>query len=136
MADGKWPMAAMLLCAASATAVVAAMGCGHRAEEAQLDRFFSASRLRDKTALNSLGTVTFEPLDQGIVRRFTIVKVAPVEENGGVSSKNVTLQAAVETPGGDVASKTLFVTMQRSASAPWMITGVTVSSADPSRSPR
>ena len=110
--------------------------CGHPAERALVDQFFSASRLRDRTAAQSIATVFFDPKDQGLVREFTITNVTPEEESGGVVSKNVTIRASVESLEGVKAEKTIFVTMQRRADAAWMITGVTVAAADPSRPPR
>jgi hypothetical protein len=80
--------------------------------------------------------VFFDPKDQGIVRHFTIRTVTPEEESGGVVSKNVTIDAAVESLAGEKADKTIFVTMQRRPKAAWLITGVTVAAADPSRSHR
>ena len=113
----------------------AAVACGHPAERALVDQFFSASRLRDKTAAQSVSTVFFDPRDQGLVRDFTIKSVTPEEESGGVASKNVTLTATVESLDGVKSQKTIFVTMQRRQGAAWVITGVTVA-ADPSRPPR
>jgi len=74
--------------------------CGHRAENALVERFFSASRLGDKTAAQSVSTVFFDPADQGLVRQFTITGVTPEEVSAGVAAKNVTLSAAVEAPDG------------------------------------
>jgi hypothetical protein len=116
-------------------AVAGLTACGHSAEKALLDRFFSTSRLRDRTASQSIATVFFDPKDQGLVRQFTIRNVAPEEESGGVVSKNVTISASVESLAGVKADKTIFVTMQRRPAAGWMITGVTVSAAGPSRPP-
>jgi hypothetical protein len=109
--------------------------CGHPAEKALVDQFFSASRLRDRTAAQSVSTVFFDPKDQGLVRQFTIKGVTPEEENGGVASKNVTLNASVESLEGVQSQKIIFVTMQRRPGAAWMITGVTVA-GDPGRPPR
>jgi hypothetical protein len=106
--------------------------CGHPAEKALVDQFFSVSRLRDRTAAQSVATVFFDPKDQGLVRHFTIRSVTPEEESSGVASKNVTIDASVESLAGEQADKTIFVTMQRRPNAAWMITGVTVVAADPS----
>jgi hypothetical protein len=114
-------------------AITALAACGHAAEKALLDRFFSVSRLRDRTAAQSISTVFFDPKDQGLVREFTITNVTPEEESGGVVSKNVTIGASVESLAGVRAEKTIFVTMQRRPNAAWIITGVTVAAADPSR---
>lgn len=114
-----------------------ALACGHPAEESLLSRFFNASRLRDRTALQTLSTVTFEPDVHGIVTRFEIVNVTPEEVSGTVASKSVTVSAPVQLPDGTTATRTLFVTMQRREENPWLITGVTVSAGPaPSRPPR
>jgi hypothetical protein len=126
----------------AAIALVTSLACGHRAEKALVDQFFAASRLGDKTAAQSVSTVFFDPKEQGLVRQFTIKGVTPEEVSGGVASKNVTLNASVETPDGAQAQKTIFVTMQRKPGAAWMITGVMVAvpapppSRDPSAPPR
>jgi hypothetical protein len=117
-------------------AVALFAACGHPAERALVDQFFAASRLRDRTAAQSIATVFLDPKDAGLVRQFTISSVTPEEESGGVVSKNVTIRASVESLEGVKAEKTIFVTMQRRADAAWMITGVTVAAADPSRPPR
>jgi len=127
---------------AAAALVVAAAACGHRREQALIDRFFSASRLGDKTAAQTMSTVVFDPADQGLVRDFTIDSVSAEEESGGVASKGVRLSATVESQDGLKAKKTIFVTMQRRPGAEWMITGVMVAvpapppSRDPSAPPR
>ena len=118
-------------------ALVTLAACGHPAERALVDQFFSVSRVRDRTAAQSIATVFFDPKDQGIVREFTIRNVTPEEESGGgVVSKNVTIRASVESLDGVRAEKTIFVTMQRRPNAPWLITGVTVAAEDLSRPPR
>ena len=128
--------------AAAATLAFAAVTCGHPKEQALVDQFFSASRLGDKTAAQTVSTVFFDPRDQGLVRDFTIDNVGAEEESGGVATKSVRLSASVESPEGVTAKKTIFVTMQRRAGAAWMITGVMVAvpapppSRDPSAPPR
>ena len=113
--------------------MTAVAACGHPAEKALLDQFFSASRLRDRTATQSIATVFFDPKEQGLVRRFTIRNVAPDEQSGGVASKSVTIDASIESLAGLKAEKTVFVTMQRRQNTDWVITGVTVAAAGPSR---
>jgi hypothetical protein len=112
------------------------VACGHASEKALVDQFFSSSRLRDRTAVQSIATVFFDPKDQGLVRQFAIVNVTPEEQSGGLTSKNVTIRASVESLAGMMSDKTIFITMQRRPDADWMITGVTVASAAPSRPPR
>ena len=109
--------------------------CGHPAERALVDQFFSASRVRDRTAAQAVATVFFDPKDQGLVRQFAITNVTPEEESAGVVSKNVTIRASVESLDGAKSDKTIFVTMQRRPNAAWVITGITVAAVDPSRPP-
>ena len=129
------------LLGALAGLALAAAACGHPREQALVDQF-SASRLRDKTAAQTVSTVFFDPKDQGLVRDFTIKSVGAEEESGGVATKSVTLSASVESPEGVTAKKTIYVTMQRRPGAAWMITGVMVAvpalppSRDPSAPPR
>lgn len=112
------------------------VACGHASEKALIERFFATSRLRDRTAVQSVATVFFDPKDQGLVRQFVITNVAPEEQSRGIVSKNVTVRASVESLAGVTSDKTIFVTMQRRPDAGWMITGVTVAATAPSRPPR
>jgi hypothetical protein len=128
--------------AAAAVLGLTAAACGHPREQALVDQFFTASRLRDKTAAQTVSTVFFDPKDQGLVRDFTIDSVGAEEESGGVATKSVTLSASIESPEGLTSKKTIYVTMQRRQGAAWMITGVMVAvpapppSRDPSAPPR
>ena len=115
---------------------LSAAACGHRQETALLDQFFSASRLRDRTAAQSVATVFFDPADQGLVRQFTVRTVTPEERHGDVTTKSVTVGATVESPDGRRAEQTIFVTMERRRNAGWMITGMAVSAPGPARPPR
>lgn len=109
---------------------LAAVSCTGRTEQPLISRFFSASRLRDKTALKDIATVVFEPADQGMVTDFVITAVSPEEHDGNTVSKRVTLSAPVSNMAGTVVQKTLVVVMQRAADH-WMITGVVASPASP-----
>jgi hypothetical protein len=80
--------------------------CG-RQERSVVDEFFAQSRLRDKTALQKVATVTFEPRVQGIVEQFEITKVTP-EEN---QTKTVTVSAQVKLPNGTVTHEVIVLTM-------------------------
>jgi hypothetical protein len=127
---------------AAAVLALSVAACGHPREQALVDQFFTASRLRDKTAAQTVSTVFFDPKDQGLVRDFTIDSVGAEEETGGVATKSVRLSASVESPEGLTSKKTIYVTMQRRQGAAWMITGVMVAvpapppSRDPSAPPR
>ena len=102
----------------------------HGAEQVLLDRFFNASRLRDRTALQKISTVTLEPLEQGAVTTFTITNVVDLEgPNGLVQSKQVSVSAPVRLPDGRTAEKTLNFVLQRGdrqTTGPWMVTGFVV----------
>jgi hypothetical protein len=117
--------------ALAVAAMVLPAACAGRMEHALLERFFELSRLRDKTALAPIATVVFEPLEQGIVDQFSIVRVAPEERSGSpqaeIAAKEVTVDADVRGPDGTTVKKRLIVTMQRLMSADtgaWKITGV------------
>lgn len=96
-------------------------------EQSLLEQFFGASRLRDTTALQGVSTITFEPLQQGIVRTFAITGVTPERVDGQTAAKDVTVVAPVILPDGQTVRKTLVVTMQRNNggdSRRWIVTGV------------
>ena len=86
--------------------------CG-QSERPILERFFGASRLRDTTALQTVATVIFEPLQQGIVRTFEITSVSPERSEGQAIAKDVTVAAPVILPDGQTVQKTLVVTLSR-----------------------
>jgi hypothetical protein len=107
---------------------VIASGAGCAApEQSLLEQFFGASRLRDTTALQGVSTITFEPLQQGIVRTFQITGVTPEHVDGETVAKDVTVDAPVILPDGETVRKTLVVTLRRNSSGDsyrWMVTGV------------
>jgi hypothetical protein len=114
--------AALIVCA------LVAAGCAPR-EELLLSQFFGASRLRDRTALQGVSTVTFEPRQQGIVRTFRITGTTPERLDGGEAAKEVTVVAPVVLPDGRTVRESLVVTMRRAgpgehAAYGWIITGV------------
>jgi hypothetical protein len=84
-----------------------ALGCGPAAESALLSQFFSASRLRDLTALAKVSTVVFEPASDGIVTEF---EIQMVRQRAG--SKEVWLTAPVRLPDGRTVTKDFAVTIQ------------------------
>ena len=101
-------------------------GCAP-AEQSLLEQFFGASRLRDTTALQGVSTITFEPLQQGIVRTFEITAVTPERLDGQMTAKDITVVAPVILPDGQTVRKTLVVTMERDNggdSHRWIVTGV------------
>ena len=108
-----------LLRAVSLSAAGALLACTLYPEEAILDRFFRASRLRDRTALGELATVILEPLEQGIITTFEIRGVA----RDGSERKTVTLDAPVKLRDGQIVQKTLRVTLER-RDGRWMVTAV------------
>ena len=109
--------------AAVTAAAVVLVACA-RPEQTLLERFFGASRLRDTTALQAVSTVTFEPLQQGIVRAFHIIGVTPEQLEGQTVRKDVTIDAPVILPDGQTVQKTLVVTLQHArGDHAWMVTG-------------
>ena len=105
---------------------VTAGGCA-APEQSLLEQFFGASRLRDTTALQGVSTITFEPLQQGIVRTFEITAVTPERLDGQMTAKDITVVAPVILPDGQTVRKTLVVTMERDNggdSRRWIVTGV------------
>jgi hypothetical protein len=110
-----------------------AAGCAPRAEEPILGQFFSASRLRDRTALQKLATVSFDPAVQGIVTSFEITSVA-VRRSGGRTLKDVAISAPVKLFSGQVVQKNLVVTIE-SEDGGWIVTAITDAPAVPSTPP-
>jgi hypothetical protein len=105
---------------------LAAASCA-AAERPLLEQFFGASRLRDLTALQSIATVVFEPRERGIVRTFEIRAVSPERQEGQRVTKEVTIEAPVVLPDGQIVRQTLVVILQRPAGDGrdgWLVTGV------------
>jgi hypothetical protein len=97
-----------------ALTAVTLVGCSSAAEQTILNEFFAASRLRDKTALRNVATVSFEPDVQGIITGFAIMKVTAAPTSGdGVRSEEVSISAPVKLPGGQTLQKNFVITMQR-----------------------
>ena len=115
-------LSAILLAAATLAS------CSGAQEHALLGEFFSASRLRDNTALARLATVRFEPTTQGIITKFDIVGVtAERRETGSATvSKDVSISAPVKLPSGATVRKRLVVTMQREAGSKsgWIVSAI------------
>jgi len=119
---------------------VAFTSCSSPGEEPLLSQFFAASRLRDRTALQEIASVSFEPNVQGIITRFEVTHVVLVVEAGGESeSKDVSISAAVRLPDGQTVQKIFVVTMSRRRTAGdtnhwggWMITAIKDASGSPS----
>ena len=62
---------------AASLTVLAGMACSAGPEKPILNQFFTASRLRDNTSLQSFATVAFDPRTQGSVSGFEITSVSP-----------------------------------------------------------
>ena len=113
-------------------------GCSGAQEHALLGEFFSASRLRDNTALARLATVRFEPTTQGIITKFDIVEVTAErrERGSAIVSKDVSISAPVKLPSGETVRKRLVVTIRRDASTgDWVVSAIRdAAAASPPRS--
>ncbi len=102
---------------------VAAAGCArYGAERAVLEQFFSASRLRDRTALQQIATTIFEPREQGTVSDFTILSVTdPETSRTGTVSEQVTVSAPVRLPDAGTVRRTIVLLLQKRDR--WMVAG-------------
>jgi len=96
-----------------------ALGCSVPQERSILDRFFSASRLRDKTALSNFATVVFEPLEQGMITDFEVLRVTAERDD----LKEVTISAPVKLPNGHVEERTLDVRLEL-RNGRWIVTHI------------
>jgi hypothetical protein len=125
---------------AASLLALAITSCSSPGEEPLLSQFFAASRLRDRTALQDLASVSFEPNVQGVITNFDVTHVAPGAAAGGErESKDVSISAPVRLPDGQTVQKRFVVTMTRSRMAGntnhwggWMITAIKDASASPS----
>jgi len=99
-------------------------------ERPLIDQFFAASRLRDRTALEKIATVIYEPRERGIVTTFDVLAV-DTRRDGGRERKSVTIAAPVTLPDGRRVPKTLAVTLDRDASGRWIVTAVNDSLSRP-----
>ena len=106
---------------AVALAIFAA-GCSGGPEQALLDQFFQASRLRDLTALERVSTVIFEPRQDGTVVSYTIISI----RRTGDDSEEVLVNALVRLPSGSEQQRPLVVTLKRTKDQ-WMVAAVHVS---------
>jgi hypothetical protein len=104
-----------------------AVACANGYERALLTQFFAASRLLDRTALQNMATVVFDPRTDGTVLRFDIDRITPEDRH----QKTATVSARLRLPGGDIVQKQLVVTMRRTdpavdkgATSRWMIIAV------------
>jgi hypothetical protein len=120
---------------AIALTAVTLAACSTAAEQTVLGEFFAASRLRDKTALQTISTVPFEPNVQGIITGFAITKVTPTSGDG-VGSEDVSISAPVKLPDGRTLRKDFVITMQRAprdgGGRPWVIVSIRDVQAAPS----
>ena len=105
-------------------------GCSATPEQPLLQQFFTASRLRDRTALAGFAEIAFEPATDGIVTTFTITSVSE-EEGARPARKHVSISAPVKLPNGQTAQTNYVVTIQRTLSKAdteingrWIITGI------------
>ena len=99
----------------AALGVILLSACSGARERALLDKFFTASRLRDLTAVRTVSSVVFEPREQGTVLDFEIKSV----EKLSAGSRIVRVDADVRRPDGQTERETLLVTISGE-----MITGV------------
>ena len=95
-----------------------------------LEQFFGASRMRDRTALQKISTVIFEPRERGIVTTFDVLKV-DARHDGSRERKDVTIAAPVVLPDGSTKRTTLAITMIRDDTGRWIVTAVSDSLSRP-----
>ena len=114
----RWPRRQTRLRSSLAAAGLLA-ACGVLSlDEQVLLRFFEASRVYDRAALEKVATVAFNPMTDGIVDAFTVAGVEASPDR-----RVVTVDAQVRRRSGTTAER-LSVTMERRAGR-WLITGIT-----------
>jgi hypothetical protein len=119
---------------------MAVAACSFRDEEPVLSGFFSASRLRDRTALQKVARTAFDPATDGIITSFSITGVQTIPA-GGRAIEEVSISAPVKVPSGETLQKNLVVTLERDVSGSgagprWIVTAIRDAAAGPSPPPR
>lgn len=114
---------------AAALVAAALAGCTGASEHPVIDGFFAASRLHDKTALSAIATVALDPLTDGTVTDFSILKIDAEPGTKPPSSETVTVDARVHVPSGQIVRKKIVLTLRRGSAGSWIVTGVVVASA-------
>ena len=124
---------------ALAVALTAGAACA-RAEEPILGAFFNASRLRDRTALQRLATVSFDPATQGIITSFSITGVVP-RQAGGPEAKEGLIADVADIY--EIREEQLVVTLEHDVSGAvsgvagrWIVTAIRDAAGTPSSPPR
>jgi hypothetical protein len=101
---------------------IVASGCTRfGSEQLLLEQFFALSRVRDRTALQRISTVVFEPLVDGMVTGFTIAGVE-LEPDG--RSKRAAVDAVVRPPEGATVTRRIVLVLERRDR--WIVTGFAV----------
>jgi len=100
--------------------VVFAAACRGAAEQPIVDRFFSASRLHDRTALGTVATVELNPVTDGTVTDFSILHI-----DRETANETVTVDATMHLPNGSVGKRKIVLTLKRDAGK-LIVTGVTI----------
>ncbi len=91
-----------------------------------LDKFFTASRLHDRTALSDVATVELDPVHDGAVTDFTILHI-----DRETASETVTVDATMHLPSGLFARKQLVLTLKKQHDGKLLVTGVMLGRAAP-----
>jgi len=104
--------------------------CSTSAERPLLESFFSAARLRDRTALADVATTAFEPRERGTVLSFDVAAVRRIGPDG----KDVTVSARLRLPDGETTDRALVVSEQL-IGGKWMVTAVKDAPAPASPAP-
>ena len=121
---------------AGVLAALCLTACGVPPERSIVDEFFAESRLRDKTALQHVATVAFEPHINGVVESFEIKTVSPELDH----TKTVIVAAQVKLAAGGTVEKNITLTMARDAGKlnndaasrdRWIVTGFIEAAAPP-----
>jgi acyl-coenzyme A synthetase/AMP-(fatty) acid ligase len=108
---------------AAVAAALALGACRGGAEHAVIGEFFAASRLLDRTALDNVSTVIFDPRSQGTVSTFSVTDISAERNAGGIPSKEVSVSAEVRSPDGTMTTRPLVLTLQRREGR-WLVVGV------------
>jgi hypothetical protein len=111
--------------AAAFTALLLVAACAWPSPDRQLLLdFFQACRVYDTTVISRLATVPCNPVTDGIVQDFDIIRAEEAGATSDARAREITLDAAVRPPGGSPVRQQLSVRLEQ-VEGRWMVAAIT-----------
>jgi hypothetical protein len=111
--------------AAACTALLLLAACAWPSADRQLlIDFFQACRVYDTVVLSRLATASCNPVTDGIVQDFDIVRAEDAGASSGARAREITLDAGVRPPGGSTVRQQLSVRLEQ-IEGRWMVAAIT-----------